>query len=397
MTAGGLAVAGLFLLLAIASAGLPGSMRRGAWLPVHLALAGAAAQAIGAAMPYFTVALLAGRPAPWPLRVGVQACLALGALGVTAGVVSGAAAVATSGGVVFVAGVGLLAPAAFAPLRGALGRRHRWVLAAYAVAILDVALGAGLGTLEVAGFAPAAADWHWLEPAHGWLNLLGFVSLAIAATLLHLYPTVVGSRIRSGRPARALVLGLGGGAPIVALGYVLHAPEIGRAGAIVELVGLAGLLAYAAGAWRARGQWTGDLAWRTAAIGSLGAGVAWFAVAILVSTGLVLVDGATPAAWSFEAFAAPIVVGWTAQSVVGAWTHLLPALSSGTPERHAGQRRVLGRAARARLAGLNLGVLLLSIGLPASRASVTQAGAILAGVTLLVDLALFLRASRVEG
>lgn len=393
VTAAGLWAAGGFIVLSIASTGLPVQIRSGAWLPLHLALAGAAGQAIGAALPFFTASLLAGRPARWELRAAVLVLLAAGALGVSTGVTGHVPGLAASGGIAFVAGIALLAVAAFQPLRRALGRRHPWVLAAYALALSDVALGASLATLQVAGFSPVVTDWGWLKPVHAWLNLLGFVSLTIAGTLLHLYPTVVGSRISVDWRVRAMVLGLGAGAPLVALGYLLRLDLIGRAGAVAEIAGGIALVAYVAGAWRVRGRWTGDLAWRLVAIGSLGAGVAWFGIAVAAAAGRVLAFGASPDAWSLTLVGVPLAAGWMAQSVVGAWTHLLPAISGGSPDRHARQRRALGIAARPRIAALNAGIALLAAGLAVSLDPLVLAGAAVVAATLVVDLAALLAAS----
>ena len=393
VTAAGLWVAGGFLLLSLGSVALPSAVRMGDWLPLHLALAGAAAQAIGAALPFFSASLLAGRPARWELRAAVLVMLGAGALAVSAGYAGHVPLLAAGGGVSFVAGIGLLALAAFLPLRRALGSRHPWVLVAYGVALADVAIGATFGTFEVGGFGPVQADWAWLKPMHAWLNLLGFVSLVVAGTLLHLYPTVVGSRISGGMRMRVMVAGLALGAPLVAAAYLLRIEAIGRTGAAVELVGALGLVAYAAGAWRARGRWAGDLSWRAVAIGSLGAGMVWFAIAVTVAAGRVLLQGVVPGAWSLTEVGAPLAAGWVAQSLVGAWNHLLPAIAGGSPRRHARQRGILGIAAVPRMIAMNGGVALLSVGLAFSSRPPVQAGAVLVAGTLLIGLGLLLAAT----
>ena len=393
VTAAGLWAAGGFLLLAIASATLPSQDRMGTWLPLHLALAGGASQAIGAALPFFTASLLAGRPAPWQLRAGALSLLGAGGLAVSGGFAGHVAPLAAAGGVSFVAGIGLLALVAFLPLRGALGSRHPWVLVAYGVALADVAIGASLGSLEVGGFGPVGLDWAWLKPMHAWLNLLGFVSLVVAGTLLHLYPTVVGSRISGGIRMRVMVAGLALGAPLVAFAYLVRSDAIGLAGAVVELAGALGLVAYVAGAWHVRGRWTGDLPWRAVAIGSLGAGVGWFAVAVAAAAGRVVILGPRPDAWSFSVVGAPLAAGWVAQSVVGAWTHLLPAISDGSPRRHARQRAILGIAAGPRIVAMNGGVVLLAVGLAASIPASVEAGAVLVAGTLLIGLGLLFAAT----
>ena len=70
----------------------------------------------------------------------------------------------------------------------------------YVLALGEVAVGASLATLFVAGWPPIVEDWARIKPAHAWFNLVGFVSLVIATTLLHFFPTVVGARTR--RPAQ---------------------------------------------------------------------------------------------------------------------------------------------------------------------------------------------------
>lgn len=401
ITAAGLVVAGLFLAAAVAAVLLPVEVRHGAWLPLHLALAGAATTAIGAALPYFTSALAAAPPADPRLRVVVLVLLAGGALGITGGVASGswmaAASLAPIGGAGFVAGIGGLAWAAFAPLRGGLGRRRPLVLAAYAIALADVAAGATLATLYVGGYEPVLAAWDRLLPVHAWLNLYGFVSLAVAGTLVHLFPTVLGTRIRGGRAAAGLVAGLGLGPPLVAGGFLLASDLLARLGALVELGGAAALLVELVAVGRSRGRWTSDAGWHRLTGGSLTLAAGWFAVGVAIGAGRILAFGTAPGAWSLVAVAAPLAVGWIAQAILGAWSHLAPAIGPGGPEAHAGQRALLGRLSALRLAALQAGTGLLAVGLPLGSLPLTLGGGIVAGAAVLASLGLLLGAVRLAG
>lgn len=379
-------MAGAFLVAAIASAWLPEHVRRGIWLPLHLALAGAATEAICAAMPFFTAALLAAPPASGGARLLALTLPGVGALGIAIGVPARLTWLATAGGVSFVAGVGTLAWVAFVPALEASRLRHRWVLVAYAVALADIGAGATLATLYVGRFAPVVAAWATLLPAHAWLNLLGFVSLVIAGTLLHLFPTVVGARLRYGWPVPVLVVGLGVGPPAVALGYVLHWAILVRLGALCAVAGAGSLAACAALAWRSRGRWTGDLPWRRVVIGQLAAGIGWFAVAVVVAAARSLAWGADPAGWAVTWLIAPLAVGWMAQSLLAAWAHLLPAVSGGSPQRHARQRHILGRAPAVQVALINVGTLLLAIGLPVDSTPALLTGMTAASAGLLFGL-----------
>jgi len=384
ITQAGLAVAGVFLALAVAAVWLPADARLGVWLPLHLAFAGAAAQAIGAVMPFFSAALSSAPPAPPRWRVVALVLLGGGAALVATRVVPGAAPLPAAGGALSIAGVGVLAVVTFQPVRRALGRRHPVVLAAYGLGLADLAVGAGVATLQVGGYLPVLQDWAAWKPAHAWLNLLGFVALVVTGTLVHLYPTVTGTLIRD-RPAVVVAVGgIGLGAPLVAAGYALHADAAARLGALAAVGGAAGLVHLAVATWRDRGTWTTDLPWHRLTTGHLSAGIAWFAVAILIAAQRTLAAGADPAGWSIAWLVAPLAVGWMTQTLIGAWSHLLPAIGPGDPERHAWQRRLLGRGAIAQLAAINAGAALLAAGVPAGSVPVAVAGAIVAagGVAL---------------
>ena len=90
--------------------------------------------------------------------------------------------------------------AALRPLRLGLGPSRGLVTQGYVIALGEVAVGASLATLFVARWPPIVEDWARIKPAHAWFNLVDFVSLVIATTLLHFFPTVVGARTR--RPAQ---------------------------------------------------------------------------------------------------------------------------------------------------------------------------------------------------
>src|SRR5574340_661624 len=240
ITAAGLALAGGFLVLAGLALVLPAPARHGAWLPLHLALAGGAGTAVAAAMPCVSGALSAGAPADPRLRVLSLAGIVAGALLVAGGFDSGHDPVAALGGLCYLVGMAALLAAILLPLRSGLGPRGWIVVVAYAVAVLDVLAGAALATSYVAGLPAVAARWGTLKPAHAWLNLLGFVSLIIVASLVHLLPTVLGTRIRSGPGAWLAVAGTAIGAPTVACGFVLQVDVLGRLGAVATVLGAVG-------------------------------------------------------------------------------------------------------------------------------------------------------------
>jgi len=390
VTFAGLATAAILLGLAGAAAVLRLGGGQATWLALHLALAGAATTAIASLMPFFTTALARVAPARPVARIVAIVCIAGGALAVAGGVAGGARALAVAGGTAYLVGLVLTAANALLPLRSTLGVGLRAVPLAYGAALGCVTAGAALATAMVAGWQPVIASWAVLKPAHAWLNVFGFLSVVIAATLIHLAPTVAGARIRRRRSASFALIGLVAGAPIVAIGFASGSDGLARTGATLELVGAAALVAHAIGVQRDRGRWTGDAGWhRFTGLGLLAAPV-WFIVAVVIATEPILRAGATPAAWSVGPVAAPLAVGWVAQVLIGSWSHLLPAIGPGDQAVHARQRRRLGTAAVPRWVMWNGGLALVVMG-GASRSDTAGAfGTVAVAGSLFVALGLLL-------
>jgi nitrite reductase (NO-forming) len=387
ITFAGLLVAAVLLGLAAAGAtrlGFGGTI----WLPLHLAMAGAASTAIAAALPFFTTALARVAPADPRLRIVAIALVAGGSSLAAVGMSSGRPALAAVGGSVYLAGMLALATAAFVPLRATIGFRLRLVHLAYAMALVQVGAGVALASLMLAGWAPVTVAWAALKPAHAWLNVFGFVALVVAASLVHLAPTVAGARIRGRRSASIALVGLMAGAPLVAVGMAAGWDVVARIGALVEVGAGVALAAHGAAVQRDRGRWTSDPGWHRLAGLSLLAAPAWLFVALAIGGARILWLGAVPAAWSVEALAVPLVAGFLGQVLVGAWTHLVPAIGPGDQAAHAIQRRWLGRAATLRWLAWNAGVALAAIGVPTANDGMSAAGGLLLAAALLAGLGL---------
>jgi hypothetical protein len=162
----------------------------------------------------------------------------------------------------------------------------------------------------------------------------------------------------------------------VALGVAGGWDLVARAGALAMLAGAAGLAVYAWRTWETRARWTTDPDWHRLAIVGLVSAIAWFEVGVAIAAGRVLAFGADPAGWWIDAVAGPLVGGWMGLAVLASATHLLPAVGPGDPAAHARQRRLLGRASRARLTLANAGVAAVAVGLPMSVGWLAAAGAI---------------------
>ena len=398
-----LAVAAGFLLVAAAAAlaRATGSETLPPWLPLHLALAGGASTAIAGVMPFFVAALAAGHPAPLRLRAAAVGLVAVGAALVSVrGVAPAATAVPAVGGCIYLAGIGAVALAVRAAGRSGLMIRRPIVTLGYSLALLNVAIGASLGTLAAAGWLPVVERWAALRPAHAWSNVFGFVSLVIVSTLLHFLPTVVGARIVPRGSAALAVLATAAAAPLVVVGQLAGWEAVSGGGAVLALVGAAALVLEASRVYGSRGTWTTEPGWHRISTVGLLAGVSWFAVGCTLAAALVLAAalGLVPPgeAWSSPLVVAPLVVGWAIQVLIASWTHLLPSIGPGGPREHGIQRTVLGRAATPRLVALNLGAMLLAVGWPLGIGVLAGAGALLAAGAVVASIGLAASASRVR-
>ncbi len=361
IAASSIAVAVAFLAAAGLALFLPAAVRRGVWLPIHLALAGGATTAVAGVMPFFVAAFAAAPPADPRLRAAAVAASALGALVVVAGVLGAGGEVAALGGALFVGAIVLIGAATLRPIGAGLGPSRGLVTRAYLVALLAIGTGASLATLLLAGWAPVAAAWPHLKPAHAWLNLVGFASLVIATTLLHFFPTVAGARIPNHRSGRAAIAGLGAGSWLAAAGYAVSIDLAVAGGAVLALLGAVALGWYEIAVWRTRGRWTTDREWHLFAIGGLASATGWLLVGLGIAGARAVAFGSDPARWSVDDTIAPLVAGWVGLAILASATHLLPAVGPGDLAAHARQRRMLGRLALPRLVALDLGIALMTI------------------------------------
>jgi len=388
---GGLVIAMGFLASALGSLLLPAETRMGWWLPLHLALAGAAGTAIAAMLPFFAAALTVAPPAAPLLRGAAVGLLAIGAALAAFGRTGGAALpdpLAAAGAGAYVAGAAAVGLAAAVPLRRAAGSRRPTTELAYAVGLGAVGIGAGLAALYLLGVPMVVSAWPSLRVAHAWLNAFGFVGLVVAGTLLHFAPTVVGSRIQRRRSGLVGVAGLATGPAVVALGYAVGSDLAARLGAIATVGGAAALAAHGVQAQRTAAGWTTEADWHRFTSGSLLAAPVWLAVAATVAGLPIVAAGATPDAWRLEPVLAPLVAGFVIQVLLGALAHLVPAIGPGDPERHASARRILGRDATLRFGAWNVGVAALTLGLLAGPASVAGPVATVAGGLVALGAAL---------
>ncbi len=357
----GVGLAALFLFLSIVTGVLPLRALHG-WTAIHLALAGATTVAIGTFMPHFGVTLAGTRAVSPRLRLTGVLLLALGMLGVALGRPLAGDHLAAGSGILVLIGLGITAWNTYAPMRSGLVRRHPIVQLTYGVALADLTVGATLAVLFLLGLGPITSHWVALKPAHAWLNVFGFVSLTIAGTLIYLYPTMLGTRIRPHPTMVVAVLGLMIGPPVVALGAAVELQWLAVVGGSITLLGALGLLGYGIEIWRRRGTFAFDVAWHALTARHAMAGMAWLVVAVATALVGLVRDGVAVPGWGIGLLSVPVIGGWALQVLVGAWGHLLPAVGPGSMVVKARQRALLSRWGLARVVGWNFGLLVLWAG-----------------------------------
>jgi nitrite reductase (NO-forming) len=335
-----------WLTAAAASLLLPEDVRLGLWLPLHLAVAGAASVAISGAMQNFATTLTA-TPPPAAAVVLAQFGLAnLGALLVAVGRVAGLSWVLAVGGSAFVAAVGILGWMVGSAWRRSLQRRHAVPLAMYGFAISCGLVGATFGWLMGSGLVDAQV-YNGLRRAHMVLNVLGWTSGTIVGTLITLLPTVL--RVRMPRWHGGPTMGMFAvGVVLLAAGLFADLRAVAAIGAVSLAASTAGVLYMAGRVLATPRRWPVP-----AAAGHLIAALAWFVFGI-GALGVAVARG------GFDGFRGPfltIFVGaWVLQTLLGAWSYLLPM---GRPAHPDDRRRFLA----ATEVGGRLQVLVLNLGL----------------------------------
>lgn len=373
------------------------------WLMVHLLLLGAVSTAILLWSQHFADTLLRS-PAPGGRR-GLTVRLAahpVGALLVVAGLALPAFALVVPGGVLVGAAGLTQAVVLVRQMRGALPTRFRPLVRWYVAAGLTLPLGVACGVVLARGALSDVAHGR-LYVAHVALTLVGWVATTVLGTLMVLWPTVTHARIEEAdeRAARrALPVVLAGLAVLVA-GAASGLQALVPVGSVAVAVGAAFVGAVM---WRQHRQAVPvvaanaarDFPVRTAPVyvpptyapGSLAASVLWL-VGSLVAFGAVVAaaPGWDVAADRVRGLVAPFAVGFAAQVLLGALSHLLPVVLGGGPATARRTAAELERGGVVRLVLVNGGLLLFCAPVPSSVrvvVSMVVLGALAAFVVLAV-------------
>ena len=350
------------------------------WLMIHLLLLGAVTHAILVWSEYFSFALLRRRATTSDRRrQDVRLILSnAGAALVLVGVPMQLWPLTAAGAAALVVAVVWHGAAIYRCSRGSLpgkfGRTVRYYLASAGL----LAIGAILGAVIAHGDAAPQ-----LALSHAIVNVLGWIGLTVAGTVVTLWPTMLRTRAddHAAKGAARALPALAAGVLVAALGAALVWLPLLALGLASYL---AGLLVLGVSLWRAARQAPP----RSFAAMSVGVALVWWAgtvIVLLVGTVVASIDGSGIAALTslIDAVVPYLAAGFAAQVLVGALSYLVPVVLGGGP----GPVRV-GTAAFDRLGALRIAVAnsaLVVCALPVS--SLTR---VVASALYLVAMASFL-------
>lgn len=355
------------------------------WLLLHLLLLGAVTHSIVVWSQHFADALLHVPSTPHPRLL---ALLNVGALAVMVGTQTARWPVTLVGAAAVAGAVLWHAVRLTGQLRRALPARFSGVVRYYVTAAALLPVGATLGVLLARGLPD---PWHdRVMLAHVAVNMLGWVGLTVAGTVVTLWPTMLRTRLGAGSD-----LALRRALPILLTGVLVTA---GGCLLGLWLLAAAGLVAYVGGVVllgiplveaARRKPPTGHPTWSLAAglLWLLGCLVAW--AAILATSG-----DAHQVHHRFDSLVPFLAVGFAAQVLLGAMGYLIPTAlgGGGTAVRAAGE--VLDRAGAFRVAAVNLGLVVCLLPAPSAVTVGCSLVVLLALAAELPLLMLAIRASR---
>lgn len=298
------------------------------WLMLHLLLLGAVTHAILVWSPYFAAALLRSPASAADRRSqNIRLMLSNGsALVIIAGVLSQIWAITIIGAAGLIAAVAWHAISLVVRLRRSMPGRFSRTVWYYVTSATLLTIGAALGAwLAGGGGTPN------LVLAHALINVLGWIGVTVAGTVVTLWPTIL--RTRADENA---AVGASRALPVLAAGVVIAA--LGAVFSLLPLVAV-GLFAYLTGliiigisllrAARRRAP-------HTFASLSVGAALLWWAgtvatVAVGAVVAFVTGDGFGALDALFGRIVPFLAAGFAAQVVIGALSYLIPVVLGGGP------------------------------------------------------------------
>ena len=339
----------------------------GWWLPVHLAMLGAASQAIVGGQLMFTTTLGLSRGPEREQTLMQLGLLNVAALLVIGGRIWSSTASLATGATIFVIAIGWVTWQVHRYWRRSTNRRFAITGTFYRLAGLSIILGASIGGALGAG-AFDAESYMEHKTLHMALNVLGWAGMTIVGTAVTLLPTILHVRAPRVTMLRAVPWLMFGGLLVLSSGASLAIPAVAATGVALYLVGLATFGLYMRTMLAVpRRRRIPTAAWH------LMAAIAWSA---MTGLGLLFALAGEDPALSRNLLVVGGAGGFVFQALLGAWSFLLPSMRPPDPQRRRNELIAMELGGRTQVAAYNIGLIATLMGLEAGT-DLSQVGIVL--------------------
>lgn len=340
----------------------------GWWLPLHLALLGAASQAIVGGQLMFSATLGLARGPSRRTTLTQLGLLNAGAALVIGGRLWGSPTSLALGAVVFTLVICWVTWLVGRLWHRSINRRFAITGTFYTLAGASIVVGALIGAALGLGAFDDASSYLEHRSVHMTLNVLGWAGLTIVGTAVTLLPTVLHVRAPRLGAVRGAPWLMFAGLAVLTAGATVGSGVVAAAGACSYAVGLAAFAAYVRNVLATSRRRKVP----TAALHLLAA-LAWLAVTALAL--VVVCAGQDHPAWR-DLVAVGGGAGVVFQALLGAWSFLLPSTRAPVPDRRRRELVAMEVGGKAQVLAYNLGLLAVLINLRGA------AGTGLAGIVL---------------
>jgi nitrite reductase (NO-forming) len=326
----------------------------GWWLPVHLAMLGAASQAIVGGQLMFSTTLGLTRGPARSQTLTQLAILNVGAALVIAGRLWSSTATLGVGAAAFVVAICWVTWQVHTYWRRSVNRRFAITGTFYRLAGLSIILGASIGgALGIGAFDAESYLEH--KTLHMALNVLGWAGMTIVGTAVTLLPTILHVRAPSVARLRPVPWLMFGGLLVLATGASLALDALAAIGLALYVAGLAMFAVY----MRQMLATPRRRRIPTAAF-HLIAALTWAAI---TSVGLVVALAQGDAALTRDLLVVGGGGGFVFQALLGAWSFLLPSTRPPEPKRRRNELTAMELGGPLQIAAYNIGLVATLFGL----------------------------------
>ncbi|MGH2806564.1 MAG: hypothetical protein ACRDKT_04740 [Actinomycetota bacterium] len=340
----------------------------GWWLPVHLAMLGAASQAIvGGQLMFSTTLALARGPARSHTLLQL-ALLNTGAVLVVGGRLWSAPPLLATGASIFLVVICWVAWQVLAVWRTAANRRFAVTSTFYLLAALSIVIGGSIGAALGIGAFDDPASYLAHRSVHMAFNILGWAGMTIVGTAVTLLPTIMHVRAPKLGAVRPIPWLMFGGLLVLSTGATFDMYALGGIGMLLYAAGLASFATYL----RTIVTTPRRRQVPTAAL-HLIAALAWCAVTTI---GVVVTFASNEVSATRHILVVGGAAGFVFQALLGAWSFLLPSTRPPDPDRRRRELVAMEIGGRTQVVTYNLGLILVLIGL------LTEIDSSLAGIVV---------------